>query len=369
MGINRMGAGSYDQGHTPLPVNLTSGQLFMIPSGQFQVLPGLYTFLQWWDAASQIWRVLTTPAQSAGAIVSSDGANWRLANLTGTMVGASLTTAGSGLTNGIYPAGTGNGTAASPTVTMSAGGGSIVATVNAIVGGAINTTIAITAGGTGYTRAPVLQIGPPPLGGVPATAFCTVSAGAINAVTVTNQGAGYTVAPPVTVTRAPGDVTGTGGVLTVNATLAGGGGYTALTVANNGAGMTSVPTFTFAPTTGTPAATAIMCFTITTGVAQTGQDHSTTGNIGIAIGGLAAAQSINTNPAITTGLFVPRPAYTAENVTAGGGITFLDGGLHQIIPIGIAYIVQSDGTVPSANTKVPQIVGGAASDLSYLLPL
>jgi hypothetical protein len=369
MAINRMGAGAYDQGHTPVTVNLTSGQLFMVPSGQYQVLPGLYTFLQWWDAATQVWRVLTTPAQSAGTIVSSDGANWRLANLTGTMVGASLTTAGSGLTNGIYPAGTGNGTAASPTVTMSAAGGSIVATVNAIVGGAINTTIAITAGGTGYTRAPVLQIGPPPLGGVPATAFCTVSAGAINAVTVTNQGAGYTVAPPVTVTRAPGDTTGTGGVLTVNATLAGSGGYTALTQANNGAGMTSVPTFTFAPTTGTPAATAIMCFTITTGVAQTAASNLGAGNIGFAIGALATAQSINTNPAITTGLFVPRPAYTAFNTTVGGGVTFLDGGLHQIIPTGIAYASDSNGTISAAVTIVAQTVGGAASDLSYLLPL
>ncbi len=167
-----------------------------------------------------------------------------------------------------------------------------------------------------------------------------------------------------------GDTTGSGGVLTVNATLAGTGAYTALTVANNGAGMTSVPTFTFAPTTGSPAATAIMCFTITTGVAQTGMDHAGVGgNIGFALGALATAQSINTNPAITTGLFKPRLAYTAFNGTTAGGITFIDGGLHQIIPTGIAYAILSDGTVSSASTAVAQGVGAANPDTSFLMPL
>ena len=343
--------------------------MYPIPSGQFWILTGLYTFLQWYDPVTTLWRNLQTPAQSQGVPVSSDGYSWRLANLTGTMVGASITTAGSGLTNGIYPAGTGLGTAASPTVTMTAGGGSITATVNAIVGGAINATVTITNGGKNYTRAPILVFSQPPTGGVPASGYCTISGGIINAVTVTNVGAGYTVAPTITVLNAVGDTTGAGGVLTVNATLAGSGGYTALTVANNGAGMTSVPTFTFAPTTGSPAATAIMCFTITTGVAQTSASNMNTGNIGFALGALATAQSVNTNPAITTGLFQPRPAMTAFNTTTGGGITFLDGGLHQIIPTGIAYAVLSNGTISAAATAVAQTVGGAAADQSYLLPM
>lgn len=369
MGFSRMGGVPYDYSHAPIPVNLGSGQTYPIPSGQYQALPGPYTFVQWYDPVTTTWRSLTGPAQNAGMPVSSDGTNWRLANLTGCMVGASVTTAGSGLTNGIYPAGTGLGTAASPSVTMSSGSGSVLATCNVIVGGAINSTIAITTAGSGYTRAPVLIIDPPPAGGVPATAVCTISAGVINAVTVTNQGAGYTRAPSVTIKNAQGDTTGVGGVLTVNATLAGGGGITALTMANNGAGMSAVPTFTFSPTTGSPAATAIMCFTITTGVAQTNMDHASTGNIGIVASSLATAQSINTNPAITTGAFVPRMAYTALTTTAGGGITFLDGGLHQIVPIGIAYALVPDGTTPSATTKVVQTVGGANNDLSYLLPL
>lgn len=369
MAFSRMGAGLYDQTHAPNEVTLSSGQLYPIPSGQYWILTGLYTFLQWYDPVTTLWRNFQTPAQSQGVPVSSDGYNWRLANITGCMIGASITGAGSGLTNGIYPAGTALGTAASPTVVMSAGGGSITATVNAIVGGAINSTVTITAGGTNYTRAPILVFSNPPQGGVPASGYCTISGGIINAVTVTNVGAGYKIAPTINVVNGWGDTTGSGGILTVNATLAGSGGYTALTVANNGAGMTSVPTFTFAPTTGAPAATAIMCFTVTTGVAQTNASHMGTGNVGLISTGLATAQSINTNPAITTGLFVPRMGYTGFNTTSGGGITVIDGGLHQIIPTGIAYAVLSDGTISAAATAVAQTVGGAAADTSYILPM
>ena len=368
-----MGFGPYDQTHTPIPVNLSSGNLFMIPTGQFWVQPGLYTFLEYYDPITTTWRVLQTPTQSAGLAVSSDGYNWRLANLTGCMVGASVTNGGTGNTNGIYPAGGGGvlaGTATYPTVVMSAGGGSVTATCNVIVGGAINSTITITNAGAGYTRPPVIQISPPPIGGVPATAVCTLTTGTIGSVTVTNQGAGYKTAPTVTVVPWQYDpAPTTPAVLTVNATLAGSGIIQAITMANNGATMNAVPTFTFSPTTGSPAATAIMCFTITTGVAQTSASNMGTGNIGWAVGALATAQSVNTNPAITTGAFTPRPAYTAFNTTAAGGITFLDGGLHQIIPTGIAYAVLSNGTISAASTAVAQTVGGAANDLSYLIPL
>jgi hypothetical protein len=370
MGVNRIGFGPYDQTHTPIPVALGSGTFYMIPAGQYQVLPGPYTFLQWYDPITTIWRVFQTPTQSGGAIISADGYNWRLANLTGCMVGVSVTGAGSGLTNGIYPAGTGLGTATSPSVTVSAGGGSVVATCNIIVGGAINSTVTITTAGAGYTRPPILLIDPPPIGGVPATAVCTLTTGTIGAVTVTNVGAGYKVAPKITIVPWPGDpAPTTAAVLTVNATLAGSGGITAMTVANPGATMSSVPTFTFSPTTGTPAATAIMCFTATTGAAQTNATHMGTGNIGFIIGATATAQSVNTNPAITTGLFVPRMGYTAFNTTSTGGVTFLDGGLHQIIPSGIAYATLSDGTISAAATAVAQTVGGANNDTSFLLPL
>jgi len=367
MGINIIGYGTKGTANPSSTINLPAGGTYVIPSGQYQLLLGAYTFLQWYDPITQLWRVNSTVAQSDSFMITSDGFNYRLANLTGSVVGASVTNAGSGYTNGIYPPAAQLGTAAAPSVTFAAAGGSVLAKGTVIVGGAINTTVAITAGGSNYTLPPTLIVSNPPAGGVPATATCTISGGAINAVTVTNQGAGYTVAPTIAVVNQQLDTTGSGAVLTVNATLTGSGGITAITVPQNGVGMTSVPAITFSPAS-TSAATAIMVFTITTGVAQTSASNMGTGNVGFAGGNLATAQSINTNPAITTGLYVPRIATTGFNTTAAGGITFNDSGLHQTVPAGIAYAVLSNGTISAAATAVAQTVGGV-SDISYLVQL
>lgn len=367
MGFNIMGYGQKTAANPSNAITLSSGEVYVLPSGNWQVVPGTYTFMQWYDPISALWRPTQTVAQSDSFSVSADGFNYRLANLTGCVIGASVTNGGTGYTNGIYPAGTGLGTAASPSCTFAAGGGTALAQGTVIVGGALNATVAITAGGSGYTVPPILIVSNPPTGGIPATAVCTISGGAINAVTLTNVGAGYTSAPTITVVRSPLDTTGAGAILTVNPVLAGSGTITAVTVPVPGANMTSVPAITFSPAS-TSAATAIMCFTITAGVAQTGASNLGSGNIGFAAGALATAQSVNTNPAITTGLFVPRTAYTAFNTTAGGGTTFLDGGLHQTIPAGIAYASVSNGTISAATTAVAQTVGGV-SDTSYIVEI
>ena len=382
MAINILSYGPKTLANTSTPIVLTSGEGYVVPSGQYQVVPGQYTFVQWYDPQTQMWRSLGTPVQSDAQILSSDGTNYRLYNGTGTMVGAVITNAGTGYTNGIYPPALQLGTAAAPSVTMSAAGGSILAKPTLIVGGAINTTVTITSGGSGYTVAPVLTISAPPQGGVPATATCTISGGAINAVTVTNQGAGYTSAPTITVTPASGDITGANAVLTVNATLVGSGTVTAIIVQGNvpitgtnpttytggtgGAGMTSVPTFTFLPAS-TTAATAVMCFTVTTAVAQTGKTNSN-GNIGFFGSTVTAGSATLTNPAITTGLFTPRVGYTAWSTTASGGLTIVDGGLHQTVVAGIAYADISTGTISGATTAVAQTMGGA-TDISYIVAI
>jgi hypothetical protein len=376
MPVNVIGFGQRTLSNAPSQIELTSGGLYTIPSGQYHCLPGPLSFLQWYDPITTMWRVHQTPAQSDSFIITSDGTNWRLANLTGTVVGAVVTNGGTGYTNGIYyPAGfpiAGNpsavqqgGTAAAPSVTFAAGGGSILAQANLVVGGAINTTITITAGGSGFTRAPTLILSAPPAGGVQATATCTISAGAINAVTVTNQGGGYAVAPTVTIVNGQGDTTGTGAVLTVNATLAQSGAIVAITPVNNGAGMTSVPAITFAPAS-TSAATAIMCFTATT-VTWAGASNAGNGNFGIINSVVTAGSSTTTNPAITTGLFTPRPGFTAMSTTASPTTTVInDGGLHQTVPNAV-LVMNSNGTISGATTTT--IAQGGATDRSYLLPL
>lgn len=375
MAINTIGYGTRTLSNPGVPITLPSGGLYTIPSGTWQVVPGDYTFLQWYDPVTALWLPLSGTLNSVPTLISSDGFNYRLANLTGTVVGAVVTAGGTGYTNGIYyPSGypipnnpnavVQASTAVAPTATVAAGGGTIAALMNVVVGGAINATVTITSGGASYTRAPILFVTPPPAGGVPATMVCTISAGAINAVTVTNQGAGYTSAPTVTVVNSTGDTTGSGAVLTVNATLAQSGIIVALTPANGGAGMTSVPSITFSPAS-TSAATAIMCWTATT-VTFSGPSHGANGNMSFIGSALTAGTSTTTNPAITTGLFVPRVGYTTLTTTAGvTTTTILDGGLHQIVPNAI-QIYNSDGTISAATTTT--IAQGGVTDFSLLLP-
>ena len=364
--INQIGFGVRGTNWPNTPINLPAGAVYTIPSGQYSAHLGPYTAIQQYDGVSQIWRFVEASTQSAPVLISSDGFNVRLINMTSTVVGTVITTAGSGYTNGIYPAGTGLGTAASPSCTFTAGGGTVLATGNVIVGGAINTTVTITTAGSNYTKAPILLISPPPAGGVQATATCTISAGVINAVTVTNQGAGYTAAPTITVVNANGDTTGTGAVLTVNSTLVGSGTVTAITIANNGAGMTSVPTISFSPAS-TTAATAVMCLGMLTSATTggTGYTNAATAPF-VATSNVTAGSSVLTNPAISTGVFVPRPAtgYVTCSSTTAWAATLTDNGLFQVAS---AYtgVVPTSAAFGTTTGTVANTFGGV-SDTVYL---
>jgi len=172
-----------------------------------------------------------------------------------------------------------------------------------------------------------------------------LTAGVISAVVVTNQGAGYTAAPTITVVNANGDTTGSGAVLTVNATLAGSGTVTAITMANNGAGMTAVPTISFSPAS-TTAATAVMCFTALTLTGASGTGNTVGTFPLVAQSTITAGTPIYTNPEISTGVFVPRPATgIAQGIVTLGGAAF------------------GTGAYTAAST-----VGGA-TDLVYLQPV
>lgn len=393
MGLNLLGFGQRTQVDNSIPINLASGQGYVIPSGQYQITPGPYTFFQVFDPVTLMWRTLGTPSGSDPFTATSDGTNYRLFNATGTMVGASITNAGTGYTNGIYPPALQLGTAAAPSVTMSTGSGTVLAKPTLIVGGSINSTVTFT-GGSNYTLPPILVVSPPPAGGVPATMYVsTLTSGAIAGVTVTNVGAGYTSAPTVTVVNAQGDTTGSGGAVTVNATLAGSGTVTAITIQGNvpmpssltntvygqngvlpssiytgssaGAGMTAVPTFTFSPAS-TTAATANMCFTVTT-LTLAGATQNTNGNIPMVCSGAATVQSTNTNPAITTQIFMPRLGYAAGSTSNQTTTTILDGGLHIAAPVaGMAWL--STGTIPAATTA-GTLTYGPTTDVSYIQPL
>jgi hypothetical protein len=293
---------------------LAPGQTLLIPAGQWITQAGPYSDLQYYDAASQIWRNIIG-ADVAPIPMSSDGTNYRFANLSGCAVGAVVTTAGTtiGATAPVQmytPAGLWQGgsftaqTTLGLTCVASAGG----STWNTFIGGAINTSVTIATAGTLYTSAPKIVIVPPAGQGsqpyLPATAVCAISGGVVNAVTVTNQGAGYVAAPTMLILNQPGDVTGSGCVLT--AALTGTGQITAVVMNMPGTALTSTPTLTFGGT-GLPAsgaASVIMNYSLTNAGAGTVTAGSvyTNGYTLLASLGQSTATAIYTNPAIEKGL-------------------------------------------------------------------
>ena len=334
-------------------VTLPAGETFKVPAGQWQITPGPLTQLQFLDPITGLWRSVAQQP-NVPYLVGGDGWNWRLANLSGCVMGAYVTNVGSGYTS-------------APTITASAGSSSY----QAVVGGAINSSPTITAGGSGYLYAPLLIVQAPPAGGVQATMTCTISAGAVNAITVTNQGAGYQTAPAVLVVNDPRDTVGSGAVIT-NA-LTGAGTVTAVLCTNPGTALTAVPSLTFSGGGGSSAAaTAVMLFTATGfTVGAGGVAYGNAQPFLVLTGGgiVSGAAGAVVNPAVSTGLLVPRQANITGTSTAGGAVTATgavvnDGGLFQAVPTG--FVIAGGSALPTTVAQVTITVGGV-SDTSLLI--
>lgn len=367
-------------------------------TGQYVVQLGQYTTLQVYDSGLDYWRNVNVAPQAL-LTVSSDGTNFRVVNSTGTPVGALITAAGSGGTNGWY--GYNNqrqptviqggqivtsGSNAIFTITPSAGG----SLWNAIVGGAVNTTISlsgtvyqnqpfggtgvslIASGGSNYQVAPIIVFSPPPNQGLQPyslpEAVCTISGGAINSITVTQQGCGLVGLPGITVVPQYGDLTGGGAVLgwlSANSSMVGSGTVLAMYPAFPGLAVTAVPTFTYGGTSNpAPTATAIMNFTITsfaTGTAGVGY----VGAGGVISGGIVAGTAANTNPILDKALSLP--VYPPINVAATTGVPTLAGpfgGVNfQAVPV---YAAFSSGAAPGTAASITANVGGANDSLLFM---
>ena len=352
-------------------ISLLAGETWVIPSGTWNVKPGPYTFLQWLDPVTNVWRVRPTVA-SRWDFVDSDGSNFRLANTTGCPIGAVITTATcTGAVNGIGAAA--NGVSCTPS------SGSSVWTT--IIGGAISATIvtatttANTTTGSGYTYPPVVVIDAPPQGGLQATAVVTaLSSGTVISanIQVINQGAGYTTAPNISFVNDPRDTTGSGAVYVT--TLTATGQLTGLYPTNHGTPLTAVPTLAFS--IGSCAATAIMNFTVNafaSGVtvgSSLGVVEVITANNTIA----AQASPAVVNPLHTTDLTFPRPARIMAGLTTGAlnvastGNVIEDYGLGiQVVPAALPIY-----TVTSTTSVAPQFgtftVGGV-TDTCLIQPV
>lgn len=171
----------------PNAVCLPSGGIHYPFAGEYLLTTGGQTVLQWFNPNTNSWVDLAGPETVQQ--ISVDGTNYRLVNMSGVVVAANITNAGSGGVNGIGPVQTGS------TVTFAAAGGATAAQGYVVVGGSVPAPT-VTNAGSGFTVPPVIACDPPPIGGVQATFTCTLTAGGgINTVTQQSAGAGYTSIP------------------------------------------------------------------------------------------------------------------------------------------------------------------------------
>lgn len=412
-----------------LPIGLAAGETFLLPdgqgvvgafgavmspqigsnnplSGQYFLQLGQYSVLQMFDDGLNYWQNVNVSPMGL-VTVSSDAANWRIANSTGCPVGALITAAGSGGTNGFYgysQFGSGQGGQitiqngitsvgnAIFTITPSAGG----SLWNAIVGGAINTTISfsgtvyngnygvngtfgattggITASaGANYTKAPIIVFSPPVNQGAQPYALpcavCAISGGAISSITVTQQGAGLLGLPGITVIPQPGDTTGGGAVIgwiAANDAQVGSGTVTLMWPYSYGTALTAVPTFTYGGSSNpAPTVTAIMNFTLTGVGGVAGAGYGTTPG-GVINGGIVAGTAAYTNPMYDKQLSIPVPP--PFSVTTATGVPVLYAGAfsgvnYQAIP---TYAAIPNGTAAPGTANASTFTVGGVNDYCRL---
>lgn len=304
------------RGQASMAFDLQPGAARLIPAGTWMVDTGPYSCVQEYDPIQAQWISPGGTGQLPPQYVNSDGFNYRAVNLSGCVVGAVVTTAGSG-----YSAAT------PPTVTFSVG----AATATAIVGGAVSTAVTVTNGGTGYVYAPIVFLDSPPQGaGYQATATSTLTSGAVSSVTVNNQGAGYTNVPNIYFLNDPRDTVGAGAAAV--AVLTGAGTVTQLLITNQGAPQTTLqPTIAFS--SGAAAAFPIMVRSVgAITLSNVGSGYS--GNVLVqAYGnGYTGAANVLTNPKWTTQLVRTRTATLLTGVDAAtkltsAGASLFDGGI------------------------------------------
>jgi hypothetical protein len=401
--------GAFPFGQGNVPVGLSGGEQWYLPPGNFYIQMGSVSVLQVFDGINQIWRNIGFPGGNV-QVTSADGFNYRIVNMSGVVGGIQITNAGSGGTNGIGTAATGT------TIGFgSAPANGIAASAYPIVGGKLS-GLTIANGGSGFVFPPVLLLDPPPLGGIQATATCTISAGAINAVTLQNAGAGYaanpnvyivpqyllpvqggapinatppaSIIPPGIIAPLAGSlssqppfmpgvqwpaaaIAGTGASITVNG-LTGSGTLTGAVVTQYGVGYTgtTIPTISFAGggLAGGVAATAIMSLSvISLGTAGTAGAGYTVGTPWISdIGELAGPPVTNTD--FCNGVFQPRPARGRIQATTGftGTAALVEDpgfGIQSVPNIGTTLFTTQPATVSTTTA-----VMGGVFDICLIQP-
>lgn len=174
----------------PGEVVLQSGGLWLFPAGEYLVTCGPNTVVQYFNPLKRCWVPTSLPSPGLVQWVSADGGNYRLYNVSGTVISVTVGGAGSGGTNGIGPVETGTAIAFAAATPPG-----VTAEGYVIIGGTVPAPT-VTLPGQDFLVPPVICCDPPPDGGLQATFVCELNTtGGIASVTQVDPGAGYTRVP------------------------------------------------------------------------------------------------------------------------------------------------------------------------------
>lgn len=340
-------------------LTLNAGDAITIPaqSNSYLIDLGRYLILEDLDAVTGIWRPTAECAARPGMFqIPSNGVTRRIANRLGCPVSAIIAGGGSGFTQ------------ATAAITANVGG----STWQAVVGGALSVSSILNPGAS-YTVPPIVMIPSPTpagsngsVGGVPATAYATLTNGTVSSVSLNNFGAGYAFAPTAVLVPSPfdpnaGSITNATIALVLDAARS--GAITAALCTNFGAPLSTISALTL-----TAAGGAGTGATITPQVLQT-IISGTIASGGVAwgtatapadiesVGGGAVSVAAISNPAIDFSGFVPRKAMLTGVTNAGGtitSVTVVDGGMFLSAP---TAAVASGGTIPTALASITFVMG------------
>lgn len=300
-------------GENTTTLSLPPGDSLAVPAGTWDVSPGPYTGIQYYDPITLSWRWGCGGPLGFGIgsrqIVHSDGFNVRVSNLSGCVIGAIVTDTDEGWAE------------STTTITPSAGN----STWQPIVGGALNTTASIVSAGSGYGMPPILIAPAPPAPGIPASYVATISGGTVNAVTCIDQGAGYGAGTyTLTVIPNPQDPNFLAGssitAATVTAAATSGtstsGSVTGAICTNPGAALSALPTLTITGA-GTGVTLAPLWLVSASSISISGGGAGYSSQVGLTtVGGGPSAVDAFSNPTFD-GRFIPRPMSAVTTATTG----------------------------------------------------
>lgn len=361
---SELGAGIAPYDLSTNSICLYPGEALPVPAGDWYVSPGMYLVLQFLNPVTGTWALGSGAAYQRGvSFVKSDGFNYRVANLTGCPVSASITAYGT------------NYVQASTTVTTTPSTGG--STWLPIVGGQLGTTgtfsIDVPSKGAGYGIAPLVFIPPPPgpinnsngVGGVPAAGYATIASGTISGFSFTNPGAGYPSAPTPVVLPSPFDPNLSTGITngSIAFSLTGSGSVCAVLCTNPGAPLANPANFTLtingagSGATCTPNVLQTVTAASVSGVG-TGFGASTT-VLMTTVGGIPGTGTITNNPDGLKLGWLPRPAQIGVTTNAGGTLTaqvgtIYDGGLFLGTPA--AFVGTTNATIALTMGSTPDNV-------------